>query len=280
MKKVNYAPRDQNGKAVLYILLRKRKDMALTKFYSYWKNVHGLLSAQLPGQYQYWQFHLANNSANLWPVTNGIISTISEEDQLDGIAELTFLSEEYRQCWLSAASVIASDEQNFVSKAIIYFTNNYNSQTYIDGIETDEPNGDLDVVKFHVMVKKANAISVDDFRKYMVNEFAPDIVKNDLVLKFRLHLLEEHDNSLPSTPGVSGYEPLEKQYQAAFEIAFKERTDLEKFFASETYTAVVKHQTKYIKQIAAFLEQQAYTFVYNGKTTLAVKDGMGLVGTI
>lgn len=269
MEKVNYATPDKNGKAVFYALIQKRKGIGLATFQSYWKNVHGPVSARLPGQHQYWQFHLAYNQGGLWPVTDGIEYNISEEEQLDGIAEVTFLSEEDRQLWLNAVVIIAPDEQNFVSKAVIYVTNNGNSKTYVDGIETGDPNGGLDVVKSHVMVKKSNAITVDDFRKYMLDIFAPAIVKSDLVLKFRLHLLEEHDNSLPPAPRVSHYEPLEKQYQAAFEIAFKNRIDMEKFFASEAYAAALKDQKKYIKQIAAFPEQDTYTFVYDGKLTLA-----------
>jgi hypothetical protein len=271
MEKVNYATPEKEGKAGLYVLLKRRKGITLATYNSYWKNVHGPVAARLPDLYQYSQFHLEQIEDILWSVTDGIEieSDTLEEDQLDGIAELTFLTEEERQTWINAAEILASDEQNFVSKAVIYLTNNGNSKTYVDGIETRDPNGDLDVVKFHVMVKKANAITVDDFRQYMAGKFAPALLKSDLVIKFRLHLLEEHDNSIPSSPGVSYYEPLEKQYQAAFEIAFKNRLDMEKFFASKAYAAAVKAQTKYIKQLTAFPEQNTYTLVYDGKMTLA-----------
>lgn len=268
MVKVDYSARDRDVNAVLYILIQKKKGMSLDSFYSYWKNVHGPLSAQIPNQYQYWQFHLAHNNGAIWQVLNGTESKILEEDQWDGIAEVTFLSEQDLQKWIHAAVLLGDDEKNFVSKAIVYLTNNANSKTYIDSIEFGAPNGGLGIVKFHIMVKKANAVTVDDFWKYITDTFASNIVKSDLVIKFRLHLLEEHDNSLPSVPGVSQYEPLEKQYQAAFEIAFKNHTDLEKFFVSEEYAAAMKYQTKYIRQIAVFSEQDTYTFVYNGKLTL------------
>ncbi|ARV57305.1 ethyl tert-butyl ether degradation protein EthD [Nostocales cyanobacterium HT-58-2] len=270
-KKNDYAIRDQDGKAVFYVLLKKRNGIALEMFDDYWKNVHGPVCARLPGQYQYWQFHLTHNHGGLWPVTNGIDYNSLEEEQFDGIAELTFLSQEARQEWFNAAAILMSDEHNLFSKAVGYVINDGNSKTYVDGIETGDPNGNLDIVRFHIFIKKANAINVNDFRKYMKDNFASSVVKSDLVLKFRLHLLEEHDNSenLPPAPGVSHYEPLEKQYQAAFEIAFKNRIDMEKFFASEEYATAVKNQTNYIKQINTFPERNAYTFVYNGKMTLA-----------
>ena len=269
MIKVNYATRDQDGKIVLYILIKKRKEIPFTTFESYWKNVHGPVSARLPGQYQYWQFHLNQSQDSIWSVIDPIPYQNVEEDEFDGIAELTFSSEENCQIWIKAASILDSDQQNFVSKAILYVTNNGDSKTYVDAIENGEPIGGLEVVKFHCMVRKENTVNIEDFRKYMVNIFASQVVKNELVLKFRLHLLQEHDNSFPAAPNVSNYEPLEKQYQAAFEIAFKNRIDMENFLASKEYTTAVKDQTKYIKQITAFPERDTYTFVYNSKLTLA-----------
>ena len=132
------------------------------------------------------------------------------------------------------------------------------------------------------MLRKVDAISVNDFRNYLVTSFAPALVKNDLVIKFRLHLLEEHDNSekLPPAPGISHYESSEKQYQAAFEIAFKNRLDLENFFASEDYAVVAKEQSKYIKQLSTFPERDVYTFVYDSKMTLAGQRGSAVAALI
>jgi hypothetical protein len=282
MNKIDYAQRDQNGKAVFYVLLKKRNGIPLDTFDNYWKDVHGPVCARLPGQHQYWQFHLAHNEGGIWPTIDGVGYGTSEEEQFDGIAELTFLSEENRQKWFDAAAILMSDEHNLFSKAVGYVTNNGNSKTYLDNIEVGNPNGNLSPIKLHVMLRKVDAISVNDFRNYLVTSFAPALVKNDLVIKFRLHLLEEHDNSekLPPAPGVSHYESLEKQYQAAFEIAFKNRLDLENFFASEDYAVVAKEQSKYIKQLSTFPERDVYTFVYDSKMTLAGQRGSAVAALI
>ncbi len=161
------------------------------------------------------------------------------------------------------------DEHNLFSKAIGYNTSAGNSITYVDGIPTGDPNGELGILKFHVLVKKADAVSVQQFRKYMTDSFAAAVVESDSVLKFRLHLFEEVDNSRPDAAGVSHYEPAEKQYQAAFEIAFSNNLEMEKFFASTEYATAVKEQAKYVKQINPFPERTAYTFVYNDQMTLA-----------
>lgn len=271
MKKDNYAVRDQNAKLVFYVLLKSRKSITLDVFDDYWKDVHGPICARLPGQYQYWQFHLAHNEGGLWPTIDGIEYSSSEEDQIDGIAELTFLSEEDRRTWFESAAILMSDEHNLFSKAVGYTTKPGNSRTYIDKIENGNPNGNLYVFKIHTLIRKLEEVSLDAFQKYIVDSFVPAVINSDLVLKFRLHLLDEHDNSekLPPAPGVSHFELIEKQYQAVFEIAFKNRINMEMFFASEEYSTAVKNQAKYIKQISTFPERATYTFVYDGKMTLA-----------
>ena len=269
MRKADYATRDEKGKVAFYVLLWKRKGITLELFDDYWRDVHGPVCARLPGQHQYWQFHLAHNQGGIWPQNNGINYLTAEEDQFDGIAELTFETEQDRQTWFKAAAILMDDEHNLFSKAIGYNSSPGNSKTYADGIPTGDPNGSLGILKFHVLVAKADGISVEQFRAYMKDSFAPAVVQNESVLKFRLHLFDEVDNSRPDAAGVVHYEPPQKQYQAAFEIAFSNPLEMEKFFASKEYAVAVKDQVKYVKNIFPFPERTAYTFVYDSLMTLA-----------
>ena len=269
----DYAARDHEAKVVFYVPLWKRHGITQEMFDDYWRDVHGPVCARLPGQYQYWQFHVAPNEGGIFPAVQGVDYTSADEDQFAGIAELTFRSPEDRQTWFQAASILMADEHNIFSKAIGYVTNAGNSKTYVDRIEVGAPNGRLGIVKFHVMVKQAEGVSVEAFRKYMTESLAAAVVTSDPVLKFRLHLFEPPDVSRPDAAGVTHFEAPEKQYQAAFEIAFKNHLDMEAFFASEAYVAAVKDQARYVKQVSAFPERDSYTFVYNGKMTLAGQRG-------
>lgn len=269
MTKVDYSIRDQKGKVAFYLCLWKRKGISLELFQNYWKNVHGPVCARLPGQYQYWQFHLGQYEGGIWPTTAGVDYTCTEEERFPAIAELTFESEAERDIWFKSATILMNDERNIFSKAIGYITNSGNSKTYIDRIPTGDPNGKLGVIKFHVMVKKSHAVSVEAFRRYMTESFASSVIQNNSVLKFRMHLLEEVDTSRPDAPGVSHYESPDKQYQAAFEIAFANYLEMEKFFASKEYAVAVQNLAKYVQLFLPIPEQAAYTFVYDGKMTLA-----------
>ncbi|BAY13236.1 nuclear transport factor 2 family protein [Calothrix sp. NIES-2098] len=265
----DYSARDRKGKVAFYVLLWKRESISLELFDNYWKDVHGPVCARLPGQYQYWQFHVAHNEGGLWPEIAGLDYRWDAEDNFDGIAELTFESESDRNTWFKASAILMDDEHNLFRKAIGYNTNPGNSITYVDRIPTGDPNGEVGAIKFHVLVKKANGTSNEAFRRYLSETFAPKVSSSDAVLKLRLHLFEEVDNSRPDAAGVSHYEPEAKQYQAAFEIAFANHLEREKFFASWEYAAATQDAARYIKQIQPFPERTAYTFVYNSQITLA-----------
>lgn len=268
-EKADYSIRDKEAQVGFYVLLWKRKGITLQLFDDYWRDVHGPVCARLPGQYQYWQFHVAHNEGGIWPSTGDLVQASTPEEQFDGIAELTFKTVEDRQTWFKAAAILMDDEHNIFSKAIGYNTSPGNSITYIDRIENGSPNGPIGIEKFHCMIRKADGVSIEEFREYYKERFAPAVAQMDPVVKLRLHLFDEVDNSRPDAGGVSHYEAPESQYQAAVEIAYRNRLDLELHFASKEYQDLVSNHHKYVKQLKPFPERSAYTFVNDGKMTLA-----------
>lgn len=272
MRRVNLASRDSEGRVAFYVLLWKRGGLGQELFDDYWSNVHGPVCARLPGQYQYWQHHVSHGQG-LWPVAPGVVTDTAPEEQFAGIAELTFRSERERREWFTAAAILMDDEHNLLSKAIGYNTAPGNSVTYVDGIADGAPNGAVGGLKLHVLVQKAEGASVEQFRRYLTERFAPGVAEDERVLKLRLHLLEAVDNSRPDAAGVSHSEPPEKQYQAAFEIAFGNRLEMEEFFASAAYARAVEGQARYIKRLSVFQERTSHAFVYGGRMTLAGQRG-------
>ena len=269
----DYAARDNDARFTFYVPLWKRNGISLMDYDDYWRDVHGPVCARLPGQFQYWQFHVAHNDSNVFPPIPGVDLKTAPDDQFDGIAELTFKSDADRQAWFTAAGILMDDEQNIFRKAIGYVTDEGNSKTFVDGIETGDPNGSLNVLKYHVMVKQAAGVSIPEFRGYLRDTFAANVARHPSVLKMRLHLLEPPDTSRPDAAGVVHIEPPQTQSQAAFEIAFRDKRDQDQFFASPEYAAAVKNMAHYVKQMSTFPERTAYAFVYNGRMTTAGQRG-------
>ena len=257
--------RDAEGRVAFYVLLWKRKGITLDGFDDYWRDVHGPVCARLPGQFQYWQFHVAHNEGGIFPAVEGVEYTTAEADQFDGIAELTFRSVADRQTWFDAAGILMDDEHNIFSKAIGYVTEQGNSRTYVDGIAAGDPNGDAGLIKFHVMVRQAPGVSTSEFRRYMTDSLAANVARSAKVLKFRLHLFEPPDVSRPDAAGVVHYEAPGQQYQAAYELAFRNHLDMELFFASAEYAAAVREQARYVVQVSPFSRAECLHLCVRGR---------------
>jgi hypothetical protein len=90
---IDHSDRDRTGQVAFYVLLWKKNGISLDLFDDYWKDVHGPVCARLPGQYQYWQFHVAHNDGGYWSLPDDYVNASSDSEQFDGIAELTFKSE-------------------------------------------------------------------------------------------------------------------------------------------------------------------------------------------
>lgn len=282
MSKIKSATRDSVAQLSFYVLLKKRNGIKLEMFDDYWRDVHGPVCARLPGQYQYWQFHLAHNHGGFWPDVDGVDYTCSEEDEFDGIAELTFTNEQERNDWFSSASILMSDEHNIFSRAIGYVTSSGNAITFRDQNLNGAPNGNDTSSRFHVLIQKADDISVDEFRDYISKQYVPAILKSGLVTKLRVHLLDEHDNSedLPPAPGVDHHESLGQQYQAAMEISFQDHMGMESYFLSDEYKDSIINQSDYVKRMNPFPVRNIYTFVYTGEMTLSGQRGSSTASLI
>ena len=92
------------------------------------------------------------------------------------------------------------------------------------------------------------------------------------LLKFRLHLFEPPDLSRPDA-GVVHDEPPAQQYQAAYELAFRNHLDMELFFASPEYAAAVREQARYVVQVKPLPRAQRLHLCVRGRMTLAGQRG-------
>ena len=271
---------DQDKNVTFYVLLWKREGIELKTFGDYWRDVHGPVCARLPGQYEYRQLHVQHNFGDSWAMftgsaLDGITTNVALDDQIDGIAELVFASEKDRETWFQAATVLMDDEQNIFSKAIGYNTNPGNSKTYVDRLRTTASKNGFEVSTFHVLIRKAEGVSSQIFRNYIAHVLAPVLSQHPAVTKFRLHLFEAIDSARPDAAGVSHVEVPEKQYQAAFEIAFSNLYEMEQLQAS-----LLRELSQYVKNISFFQQQAVYTFVQKGQLTLAGQRGASIADLI
>ncbi|WP_147464930.1 hypothetical protein [Halococcus sp. IIIV-5B] len=187
-----------------------------------------------------------------------------------------------REAWVENGDVLMVDEQNAFEETIGYETIDGNSTTHVDHRRDPAPNGDDDYESLHVLFRKNEGTSIEQFHEYIAEEFVPSLAESDDLLRLRSHLIEGYDNSIdqPPAPNVSHDAPPEKQYQAALDIAFDDRLALERFFDSSAYTRTEERQPEYIERIHAFPVRNTYVHNYDGEMTIAGQRGATVAETI
>jgi hypothetical protein len=275
-----YAGRDDEIDTLFYTPLKKRSGLSVEQFNLYWKDAHGPLCARLPGLWQYKQFHLSHDEGGIWPPPEGVAQVTPPDEQLDGIAELTFTSPENRQAWVDAGLPLMIDEQNCFDETIGYLVTERRSKTYVDEIANDVPNGPVGVARYHVLLKRSEGASLEDLRGFLTDRFAPNVVRNELVVKFRLHLLDEYTKPAPPAPNVFHEPGPERQIHAAFEIAFATRMELSRFLRSPEYQEATRDMARYVRQMSVFAERAAYSLVEDGRATLMGQRSPSVAKTI
>lgn len=263
-----------------YVALWKRAGISRIQFDDYWRDVHGPVCARLPGQHEYWQYHLSNLEGGFFPAIDGVEMLTDGHSQFHGIAELTFLNIEQRQVWFNASTILMDDEHNIFSKAIGYTTSPGNSCTLVNRYLNNTPNGLFPGIRYHVMIQKRSDVSRMDFRNHLRNSVFPTLAESTHISRLRFHLFDDLDLSRPDAQGVVHYEPLEAQYHAAFEITFPSAMDREAAFASSAYLDATTQIGHYVSILRPFPEVTSYTFVYNNTMTVAGMRGSSIAQLI
>ena len=263
----------QSEAVTFYVALWKRAGIERSDFDNYWRDVHGPVCARLPGQHDYWQYHLNDAEGGIFPAIPGVQTVCKAEDQFYGIAELTFTSPAMRQTWFTASTILMDDEHNIFSKAIGYTTSPGNSQTLVNKEATTHRNGKSAGPRYHILIRKSSAQSVEAFRQHLREVVAPGLASIPEVLKLRYHLFDELDLSRPDAQGVAHSEPEQSQYHGALELAFSSPMDRERALSSASYEKATGQLSEFASAMIPFPEGTAYTFVHDESITMTGMRG-------
>src|SRR3954447_537185 len=136
-----YTGPDDEAAVVNIAPAKQRPGISLDLFDRYWSDVHGPTCARVGITWQYTQFHLGHDEGGIWSAPEGVLRHTPPEEQWDGIAELTFRSQDDLDSWLGNAGVLERDEQNVFGEVVAYTTSEHRSRTYVDRIPTRVANG-------------------------------------------------------------------------------------------------------------------------------------------
>jgi hypothetical protein len=260
----DYSGRDKAVRHNVYASVRRRDGLPADLFADYWRDVHATLCSRLPGLGFYVQQHFdRNHTANLWPVAGGVrrINAV-----LDGSAELGFASLADQAKFAEAATILYGDEFNLFSEAVAYNLPS-GSITFVDREEDGVRNGTDRLHRVHVYMNRKASSGVDQWLMDTSAELAAD----PAVQKWKLHLPERYDNAHPAppSPNVGHVVEDDRLNLAVIEAAFVSARVAREFFATTPFQKMADAQAKHIDAIGAYLVTGVYTFVRDGKLTIA-----------
>ncbi|TAM12645.1 MAG: hypothetical protein EPN72_14585 [Nevskiaceae bacterium] len=113
-------------------LIARRPELSPELFSRYWRDVHGVLAARIPGFASYVQHHLAAPLEGL--NLPGFACDVPQGVRFDGFAEVGFSSEENRAglAQSDVAGMIHEDEQNAFRATLLYNLARGAGQTLLD----------------------------------------------------------------------------------------------------------------------------------------------------
>lgn len=252
-------------------LLRRRRSVPLELFYAYWRDAHAQIAARLPGIYDLRIHQVAFEEAGRWPRIAGVGHELAEEDCFEGVPEPSFRTQEDLKRFLSHMGPLMDDEANLFEETIGYRSMGANARTLVDRLAPASPDGDPGLTRHLVFVKAATGLSTDVFREYLGEVLAPALAADPRVLKLRLHRFEPYDNEVVAldAASVSHHKAPDKQYQAAYEIAFANALDLARFAAGPAWIQTEEGQRAHLREAHPFRILRSYHLKEGGELTLA-----------
>ena len=264
MSTQDYSERDKSVHFNIYASVRRREGVPHDLFATYWRDVHSTLCSRLPGLGFYVQQHFdRNHTANLWPRADGVRPITAV---LDGSAELGFANLEDQATFAKAGTILYADEANFIGEAVAYVLPN-GSQTYVDREEDGTRNGPDRYHRVHVYMNRKPGPDDDAW----LADISAELIRDEAVRKWKLHLPQSYDNAHPAppAPNVGHFVGADRLNLAVIEAAFDSARSAQEFFAAKPFQKVLRAQEKHIDALGAYLVTGFYTFVRDGKPTIA-----------
>ncbi len=250
-----------------YTTVLRRPQVPHELFAIYWRDVHGPLCARIPGLGWYVQNHFdREQDAHLWPAIEGIAPF--DGYALDGGVEIGFRSAEDRARFDAACPILFADEQNMFAATVAYALPT-GSTTLVDRTSEPSPNGDDGLDRIHVHFGAARS-DADAFGA-CIDRLARALAGDGAVLKVRMHLPRAYDNANPAppAPNVDHAVPDARRLVAILELAFASPLERRTFYASDRFARACEGLAAQVARASAFAVSGVYTYVRDGRLTLA-----------
>lgn len=199
-------------------LLSKKDSMSSQLFSRYWRDIHGVLAARIPGFESYVQFHLGPSLRNL-ALPKDVVSTTSSRTRFHGIAEVTFTDEAARAGLASSqvAALIQRDERNLFKTSLLYNLAPGASRTYIERSQKIPANGNAKSESLFMLLGRRAGFAYE-LTPLIEQSLLPALSRNNCVSKLRIHTLVSGNPHLWNTPEVDNQQSAADAIEVVIQI--------------------------------------------------------------
>jgi hypothetical protein len=247
---------------------------------AYWRDVHGIMFARVPGLWQYRQLRLAANRPDLWPAVQGISFDTPDEAQPQGMGHGLFLSEADLVAFGSnpiARETIPNDAHNFIGRIGAQLSPPGSGRTLVDRIHDPALQGPPPVPTFALcLVPRAGAASTEAFHRYLTEHVAHPWSADPGVMRLRVEPLPPYDRSAMSSPGVPHRWPNDETYLGWIELAVRNEDVVGALLAGTAADELAEQ----VRAIHTYPVREVYTIISAGRPTEVGLRGYPAVQTI
>jgi hypothetical protein len=272
------------GAAVSTIaLLARRKDISPSLFARYWRDVHGVLAARIPGFASYVQFHLGERLHEIEHALTSAPAATSPSIRFDGIAEVLFAQEQDRAGLASSpvAALIQQDERNVFQTSLLYNLAPGASGTHVNRLAPDgKPRPQhAEAAGAFLLIGRRSGRAGAGTVSVIEQTLLPALRAQAAVLKLRTHVLISGDPHWWSPDGVNHEQDPGNTFDVVVELVCPDQPSL-RTCLDDVFADVGARLAPDIGNVQVYSIAAVYRMVDGGRPTHLGLRGLDVMQTI
>jgi hypothetical protein len=197
-------------------LLIRKTGISAALFSRYWRDVHGVLAARIPGFESYTQYHLGAPFDDVLPVGAQGGDRGRAAARFDGLAEVTFKNIDKRLGLATSdvTAMIQEDERNVFRTSLLYNLTEGASRTVLDQPVAQQRSG------VFILLGGLPGCSRNGVTAALDELLVPPLCTIDGLLKIRVHVLLSGEQQSWQTEGVENQQTADTAFDAIVQLDF------------------------------------------------------------
>ncbi|MEY8761041.1 hypothetical protein [Chryseobacterium tongliaoense] len=242
------------------ILLWMRTDKPRQAGMERWKYPHSQIISANKGLEEYRQIHFTEENNGLWPLINGVETSIPSDRKIDGVADVTLKNIFSVFRGKKQNKLAYEDEVNLFKRTLLYAALGNASKSYSLN-DSDEKIQARSMVFFRIK----EGVDKKEFKKFINNELTPALANLRVLKELRNKVYMPWNQKQWNTPNVQHDNAEEVQFQASLILGFSDKNAQDTFFRSDEVKKLSDRIALFCSAAHAYEIQETFTFVKGGK---------------